>query len=340
MRIGRLLRSRWGLALALLADVLLFGGPHHPRRAFQASFDQALAAQARVTREWIALDQVVGTAIGMDPRGEPVVKVYLAWPGAGFLPASVGGVPVLTEVTGPIVALDGDGKVDPKRSFPRPVPIGVSTGHPDVTAGTIGARVTDGRRVYALSNNHVYANRNSGRRGDKLLQPGTADGGKDPDDVIGTLYDFEPLRFCSGPLCPANHIDAALALTTVDVLDHETPDDGYGSPRSGTADAAIGMEVQKYGRSTGHTRGRVTGLHATLDVDYRTGLVRFEDQIVISGNGFGAPGDSGSLIVTRGAFLGDRRPVGLLFAGSSTTTIANPIGPVLERFGVTIDPGS
>jgi len=34
----------------------------------------------------------------------------------------------------------------------RPVPIGVSTGHPDITAGTIGARVTDGVNVYALSN--------------------------------------------------------------------------------------------------------------------------------------------------------------------------------------------
>jgi hypothetical protein len=33
----------------------------------------------------------------------------------------------------------------------------------------------------------------------------------------------------------------------------------------------------------------------------------------------------------------DRKPVGLLFAGSSLVTIANPIGPVLERFSVTID---
>jgi len=30
-------------------------------------------------------------------------------------------------------------------------------------------------------------------------------------------------------------------------------------------------------------------------------------------------------------------PVGLLFAGSSVITIANPIGLVLGRFGVTID---
>jgi len=32
----------------------------------------------------------------------------------------------------------------------------------------------------------------------------------------------------------------------------------------------------------------------------------------------------------------DRRPVGLLFAGSSSITVANPIAPVLKRFGATI----
>jgi hypothetical protein len=44
--------------------------------------------------------------------------------------------------------------------------------------------------------------------------------------------------------------------------------------------------------------------------------------------------DSGSLIVTDDANL---NPVALLFAGSSTVTIANRIDLVLNRFGVTID---
>jgi hypothetical protein len=83
--------------------------------------------------------------------------------------------------------------------------------------------------------------------------------------------------------------------------------------------------------------GRITGVHATIDVSYRTGTARFEDQIVISGDGFSAGGDSGSLIVTKGVLLGDRRPVGLLFAGSPSTTLANPIDVVLDRFGIRID---
>jgi hypothetical protein len=97
------------------------------------------------------------------------------------------------------------------------------------------------------------------------------------------------------------------------------------------------MRVQKYGRTTGHTLGRVSGINATVDVSYRTGSARFQGQIVISGDGFSTGGDSGSLIVTKGLLSADRRPVGLLFAGSSVNTIANPIEPVLSRFGVRVD---
>ena len=136
-----------------------------------------------------------------------------------------------------------------------------------------------------------------------------------------------------------NRMDAALALTTADDLGHETPEDGYGSPRSETFEATLGMKVQKYGRTTGHTVGRVTGINATIDVNYRTGNARFEGQIVISGDGFSTGGDSGSLIVSRGLLTADRRPVGLLFAGSATSTIANPIDLVLDRFGVRVDGG-
>jgi hypothetical protein len=156
---------------------------------------------------------------------------------------------------------------------------------------------------------------------------------------VGTLYDYEPIRFCSMGLCPANAIDAALAATTPEDLGVETPEGGYGAPRSTTAEARIGLKVQKYGRTTGHTRGRVTGLNATINVSYRTGTARFSNQIVITGDGFSAGGDSGSLIVTDGVLAGDRRPVGLLFAGSANSTIANPIDAVLARFDVTIDGG-
>ena len=345
MRMRRLLKSKVTLGLALLADILVFAGPQAPYDVSRASLEAALDAQELVTPHLLRLDGVVGTAVGFE-RGVAVVKVYLRAPGAAVLPEFVSGVPVRPEVTGPFRALGdppaaeaGDASVDPKRGFPRPVPIGVSTGHPGVSAGTIGARVTDGTRVFALSNNHVVANNNGGRPGDNLLQPGVVDGGRDPDDAIGTLHDFEPIQFCAALVCPTNRIDAAIALTSTGDLGHETPEDGYGAPRRWTTDADLGMSVQKYGRTTGHTHGQITGINAVIDVNYRTGIARFEDQIVISGRGFSTGGDSGSLIVSDGALLRDRRPVALLFAGSEANTIANPIEPVLERFGVRVDGG-
>ena len=336
----RLLRSRVGLVLALLADLLLYAGEHGPYDYTASSFEIALAAQERVTEDWLALDGVVGTAIGVDGAGQAVLKVYLTAPGIALLPRFVG-VQVVPEVTGPFLAIpaaeDEEARADPTQGFERPVPIGVSTGHPQVSAGTIGARVTDGARTFALSNNHIVAASNGGQEGDALLQPGTVDGGRDPDDAIGTLFDFEPLRFCERVACESNRIDAALALTTPDELGNATPEGGYGTPRTRTVEATLGLEVQKFGRTTGLTVGRVTGIHATIDVGYRNGVARFEDQIVISGTGFSSGGDSGSLIVTKGVLLGDRRPVGLLFAGATGSTLANPIDPVLDRFGVRID---
>ena len=38
-----------------------------------------------------------------------------------------------------------------------------------------------------------------------------------------------------------------------------------------------------------------------------------------------------------GFMFADRRPVGLLFAGTAVSTLANPIDFVLDRFGVQID---
>lgn len=345
---SRFLRSRVALVLALAADLLLYAGSTGPYDYTAASFEAALAAQELVTDEWLAKDGVVGTAIGVDGMGKAVLKVYLTRPGAALVPSFVSvasgtTVRVMPEITGEFRALPMEAAnaedADPTKSFPRPVPIGVSTGHGKVTAGTIGARATDGARTFALSNNHIFAANNDAQPGDNLLQPGVVDGGRDPGDVIGTLHDFEPIRFCQALLCPGNTLDAAIALTTTDDVGNATPDGGYGEPRSATAEAELGMSVQKYGRTTGHTMGQISGLNATIDVGYRDGKARFEGQIVISGRGFSAGGDSGSLVVTKGMLLADRRPVGLLFAGTQTTTLANPIDLVLDRFGITIDGG-
>jgi hypothetical protein len=61
--------------------------------------------------------------------------------------------------------------------------------------------------------------------------------------------------------------------------------------------------------------------------------VSYTNQVVINSSTFSAGGDSGSLIVTNNA---SHNPVALLFAGSSTTTIGNPIGEVLTKLGTAL----
>jgi PKD repeat protein len=298
---------------------------------------KAIEVQNRNSDWLMSIPGVVGHGVGISEYDEPVIKIFVARAGIQGLPAALEGIPTKVVFTGMIVAY-----ADPKARFPRPVPIGVSTGHPDITAGTIGCRVIDEMgNVYALSNNHVYANQNDATLGENVLQPGPYDGGQDPADAIGTLYAFAPINFSGGD----NTMDAAIALSSEEYLGISTPADGYGTPSSTlkTDNLLNDVAVQKYGRTTGLTKGNIAEINVTVDVCYEVrGLIfcvkqaRFVDQIGISPGSFSAGGDSGSLIVTDD---GNKNPVGLLFAGGSTRTFANPIGAVLEAFDVSVDSG-
>jgi hypothetical protein len=290
----------------------------------------AIEVQHRHIGNLMRIPDVVGTGVGIGPDGLPAIKVFTARHGVPGIPEWLESVPVQVEVTGMIVAL-GD-----TTARYRPAPIGVSVGHPDITAGTLGARVTDGTNVYILSNNHVLANINQATIGDPILQPGSYDGGVSPADDIANLTAFEPINFSGG----SNTIDAAIALSSKSDLGNSTLGDGYGTPSSETVEAYAGLPVKKYGRTTSMTHGQVSEINVTVNVCYEQLWIfcvksaTFVDQIAISPGTFSAGGDSGSLIVTDDE---NNNPVGLLFAGSSTRTIANRIAPVLARFGVTID---
>jgi hypothetical protein len=222
---------------------------------------EAIEVQNRHIGNLMRIPDVVGTGVGMGPDGLPVIKVFTARHGVPGIPEWLESVPVQAEVTGMIVALGcPDG---PAGWCDRPAPIGVSTGHPVITAGTIGARVTDGVNVYALSNNHVYANSNNANIGDGALQPGPYDGGTDPADKIGTLYDFQPINFS---VFGSNTIDAAIALTTPNYLGTATLQDGYGAPSSQITPSAVRLRVKKYGRTTSLTHGEVSEIGVTITV--------------------------------------------------------------------------
>jgi hypothetical protein len=232
---------------------------------------------------------------------------------------------------------------------------GVSMGHADVTAGTFGCLVKRGNEIFILSNNHVLANVNSAKPGDPIIQPGRFDGGR-PADQVAALAEFIPLDFggsqssCnmaklteqvlnflaqalgSGHRMMAyqtspgeNAVDAALARPLDPAL-FAANIFSIGLP-TGVAKAGLGSTIQKTGRTTGHTQGRITQINVTTSVDYNGRRATFTDQFMATGMSEG--GDSGSAVLDD-----DRNVVGLLFAGSPRATLINPIHKVLALLNV------
>src|SRR5439155_22286698 len=121
-------------------------------------------------------------------------------------------------------------------------------------------------------------------------------------DVTGPLAAFQTLAFCPGQKCPANTIDAAISSSTPDELGDATPAGGYGTAAPGPGgQATLGQLVEKYGRTSAQTTGTVTGINASVLVNYGSGKTAlFVHQIVFENSGLpviGA-GDSGSRLVT------------------------------------------
>lgn len=97
--------------------------------------------------------------------------------------------------------------------------------------------------------------------------------------------------------------------------------------------AKLGDRVEKVGRTTEHTRGRVTLIDAAIQVNYGTpGVAEFDGQIGIEADAgeFSAGGDSGSSIF----YEGSPALIGLLFAGGGGQTFANPIHDVFRLLGL------
>jgi hypothetical protein len=120
-----------------------------------------------------------------------------------------------------------------------------------------------------------------------------------------------------------NYIDAAIAepIKDEDVLD-SILDIGE---ITGTIEPYIGMPIRKSGRTTEFTRGEVLLLHGTVNVSYGGDkIARFEEQIIAGA--MSAGGDSGSL----GVYEESGLAFGLLYAGSTKSTIFNPIEEVLN----------
>jgi hypothetical protein len=238
----------------------------------------------------------------------------------------------------------------------RPALGGVSIGHVDITAGTLGCIVRrDGLR-YILSNNHVLACSNNAKIGDPILQPGVHDKGAFPEDLIADLTDFVPINFSGIPSeCPISGNFTTIINSILYMAGSKTRLQGVKQAESNLVDAAIarplddgnvndeimeigkiggvksailGMKIQKSGRTTGLTQGEITQVDVSVNVQYGEGkIAQFDDQIMAGA--MSAGGDSGSAVLTE-----NDEVCGLLFAGSDTITVINRIEHVFELLNI------
>jgi hypothetical protein len=270
-----------------------------------------------------------------------------------LIPAQIDHIPTDVVETGIIRALQA-----PTERF-RPAPGGISIGHKDITAGTLGCWVRRNGQWMILSNNHVLANSNLASIGDAILQPGPHDGGRNPEDQIAVLEDFVPINIIGIPSecniagsivsilnlfagavgsttrlqavkiqAEANLVDAAIArpLNTGDVRAEIL---NIGAIQ-GSASAQLSMPIKKMGRTTGFTQGQITQVDVTVNVQYGAGqIAQFRDQLMAGP--MSAGGDSGSAVLDE-----KNNIVGLLFAGSEQSTIMNRIEHVFSALKVTL----
>lgn len=241
----------------------------------------------------------------------------------------------------------------------RPAPGGVSIGHEWITAGTLGCLVKKNGETMILSNNHVLADSNNAPIGSAILQPGKYDGGT-MIDRIGDLETFVPIEFVGGDgECPVgNSIKNILNLLVKGIgsrhrfqlIKEEEPglnlvDAGIARPikeefvtpeilelgiPKGTVKGYLGMPVMKSGRTTGVTVGEIIQVDVSVNVQYGEGkIAMFVGQYMTGSMCSG--GDSGSVVLDE-----EKNLVGLLFAGSDTTMIFNPIEYVFSLLDLSL----
>jgi hypothetical protein len=175
------------------------------------------------------------------------------------------------------------------------------------------------------------------QNGDPVVQPGLIDVGC----VAANAQNVATIA--GSPSLPGSNVDAGIAEIITGMVNETGAILEIGALSSQTVAAAINQAVKKSGRTTGLTRSTVSALNATVSIAYENECAggaaftkTFTGQIVIANarSKFLDSGDSGSLMVQD--VTTNPKAIGLLFAGSSTTAIANPIGHVLSFYGATM----
>jgi hypothetical protein len=338
------------LSLALPPGLL---DNNHP--AVQA----VIAVQKTVTDSWMQQPEVLGTAVSVNEAGTAVLAVYVDRDAAKAgdvirdLPKNVRGTEVQVHLTDKFRSMKGNphsgGSSHTALQTP-PIQLGTSGGWSKDLAngfccgGTLGSLVQIGGTQYILSNYHVFesdivpgGNNTVATTGDPIIQPGLIDVNCNVNgaQTVATLVKKSSL--------PNSNVDCSVGKVVAGQVASNGAILEIGTISRNTLGASIGQAVKKSGRTTGLSRSSISGLNATISVTYDnecaggTAFTKtFTGQIVIGNKAsrFLNSGDSGSLMVEDVAT--NPRAIGLLFAGSSTDAIANPIDQVLSFLGATM----
>jgi hypothetical protein len=312
--------------------------------------------QNGVTKDLMKSADVLGTAVGLDNDGNPSLVVYVDRDSDSVadtirrLPARIRGTGVKVELTDKFVAYAKPAPVPTVSHTAKqtpPIKLGTSGGWGQDLAngyccgGTLGALIQVYGTQYIMSNYHVFeadivpgGNGIVANNGDPIIQPALIDVNCRVTNaqVVASLVKLAAL--------PGHNVDVSVAVANPNIVSTDGAILEIGTISKNTVAATIKKGVKKSGRTTGLTSSTISGLNATISVTYEdecaggTAFTKtFTGQVVVAnkGNKFLNAGDSGSLLVENVAT--NPRAVGLLYAGSSTSAIANPIDEVLQFIG-------
>src|SRR5271156_4934132 len=248
------------------------------------------------------------------------------------------------------------------QAYNAPVPLGTSGGSANAICGsgaaefcfggTLGSLLTNGTNFFVLSNNHVLGLSDGGAVGQEVTQPGVIETNC---SLVGTInvatvatiinlqtqpipafpVDVTTAQIISGQVDATDNILELGTLSTVNGVQVPQP----APPVAGSGMAAtVGQLLAKSGRTTGLTCSTVDSIDTSMiEVGYSIGCatttsfnVIYSDEVVVgnmtNGQNFIGDGDSGSLAVDAATAT----PVALMFAGSDTDAVGNPVGDVLN----------
>lgn len=346
-----------GILSGLVSLTAFAGPPAGVLDDTHANVRAVMAAQHEVTADWMRQPEILGTAVGLDGAGNTSLLVYVDQDASNVgevirnLPRNVRGVGVQVQLTDKFRAMakPGGGTSHTAKQTP-PIQLGTSGGWSKDLAngfccgGTLGSLVSIGGVQHILSNYHVFesdivpgGNNTVATTGDPIIQPGLI-------DVNCTVANAQTVAtLVKRSSLPGSNVDCSIGKVVAGQVRTDGAILEIGTISSTTVSASLNQAVKKSGRTTGLTRSSISGLNATISVAYDNECAggaaftkTFTGQIVITNRGsrFLNSGDSGSLMVED--VTTNPRAVGLLFAGSSSTAIANPIGQVLSFLGATM----